>query len=586
MRLDCGVDIHNHFTFTLRDAKTNEIKQTAKAENVVLNSLFTQLNNGGVQAAAGLTRTPCLCVGTGVGTPSVADTSLFNQLAYKQTSAASTEEALNPEVQADGITKSTFTCTFSELEAIGNLTEVGLGNLTTPSGVNPNYWYTHAMITDSENNPITINKTDTDILDCTAVVYVKITTGSDVRPLRVTTPGTDMADLAWGAALPVYKDYFDNTAHPARGGDTYNNLSRGGGTSTSSLPSSRTPPASGQLGFFGISSPPPIDAAVFHTFHGMEAYTVQPTPATSAAQINGLTRWTSALVQSTVGNLSTDTWLIKGIRWANQYWITFPNHTLYPPKELTFTLTGDGSTTDFNLPIPELMTSNVVVTVDGATLASNAYTFSGKNFEYAQAWASTDSRYVVDWGMRHYQPSGATSTQSLPVITFPYSGYGNLSVSNVYLTPEEASQGYMDNPMVFDFETPKTVNTFKGTLRWNSMRVPVELDYSTNGTAWENAAVLDLSAAANEVTFSPISARYWRINKLPSQGQQHPTTPASILTNLALGFDNVAPTIRFNTAPASGAAISITAFCEYPMKNANWRIDPCTLDIYFQRSGS
>ena len=37
------------------------------------------------------------------------------------------------------------------------------------------------------------------------------------------------------------------------------------------------------------------------------------------------------------------------------------------------------------------------------------------------------------------------------------------------------------------------------------------------------------------------------------------------------------------TPPAAGAVVKVVANCEYPMKNANWRIDPIVADITITR---
>ena len=37
------VSVHNFFILELRDAETNELKQKVRAENIVLNSYFSQM---------------------------------------------------------------------------------------------------------------------------------------------------------------------------------------------------------------------------------------------------------------------------------------------------------------------------------------------------------------------------------------------------------------------------------------------------------------------------------------------------------------------------------------------------------------
>ena len=76
MNNNLGVKLHNRFDVQLIDSNTGEVKQIAKAENVVCNGYWTVLFHSG-------RRISYVNIGTGTGTPSVTDTTLFKYLSNK-----------------------------------------------------------------------------------------------------------------------------------------------------------------------------------------------------------------------------------------------------------------------------------------------------------------------------------------------------------------------------------------------------------------------------------------------------------------------------------------------------------------------
>ena len=72
--MDCS--IHNRFDIEVVDSITGEVKQTAQAENVILNQLWTRLLSPNAYFNY-------IFIGTGNGTPSAPDTALFTHLGYK-----------------------------------------------------------------------------------------------------------------------------------------------------------------------------------------------------------------------------------------------------------------------------------------------------------------------------------------------------------------------------------------------------------------------------------------------------------------------------------------------------------------------
>lgn len=144
---------HNRFDIEVIDAQTGEIKQKAQAENVILNAFWNQNSIFGEWFYY-------IQYGSGNGTPANSDTNLFSYISKIQMSS-------------EGLTyldKNTMCnrgkITLSEVTAVGStLTEVGVSNSN-------NVLLTHAMLKDMNGNPISIVKTDTDIINIYATVFV------------------------------------------------------------------------------------------------------------------------------------------------------------------------------------------------------------------------------------------------------------------------------------------------------------------------------------------------------------------------------------------------------------------------------
>ena len=150
-----NINIHNRFDFELRDAVTGELKQKAKAENIVLNRMYERLCSMNSYFTN-------IVFGTGTGTLSPTRTTLFNRIG-NATAVSFSSESKYP------ISFVTKRCILAPESFVGQtFTEVGISETTT--NIN-----THALITDSEGNPISITKSDTDVLTIYATVFIEFT---------------------------------------------------------------------------------------------------------------------------------------------------------------------------------------------------------------------------------------------------------------------------------------------------------------------------------------------------------------------------------------------------------------------------
>ena len=163
MEIEQGIKIHNRFDIEVRDSITGELKQTAQAENILLNSIYTRLCGGSTYFVN-------IHFGTGTGTPVPTGTSLFTHLG--------TKTAVNEEVlKTFPVSSWKRKIVLAPEEFVGQtITEVGIAWGSSSSAL-----MTHAMIKDAEGNPISITKTALDVVTIYATVYVTFDTSTQLE---------------------------------------------------------------------------------------------------------------------------------------------------------------------------------------------------------------------------------------------------------------------------------------------------------------------------------------------------------------------------------------------------------------------
>lgn len=154
MKENINVGIHNKFDIEV--IRNGEVRQKAQAYNIVTNNLWNYLIGSNDPFAT------YIQYGSGSGTPSASDTSLFSRAG----SAQVTEISIDSDQTQRVITR-VCSITLGLSTAVGvTLTEVGLAGGSGNGTVT-----THAMLQDMNGNPITIAKTDTDIINIYATIY-------------------------------------------------------------------------------------------------------------------------------------------------------------------------------------------------------------------------------------------------------------------------------------------------------------------------------------------------------------------------------------------------------------------------------
>lgn len=159
-KANINASIHNRFDIEVVDAKTGEVKQKAQAFNVVCNNLWSYMFSASSSYQKYFNY---IHYGTGQGTPSQSDTSLFSFSG--SLSAGSETYSLDRE---NGVLAVQKTATLLESAAVDQMiTEVGIAQGTSSSTL-----CTHAMLQDMNGNQISILKTGADIIKIYATIFV------------------------------------------------------------------------------------------------------------------------------------------------------------------------------------------------------------------------------------------------------------------------------------------------------------------------------------------------------------------------------------------------------------------------------
>ena len=534
MKSKASITAHNHFKATLIDAKTGKVKQVTEAFNLVTDYWYQQLleNN----SSDGFHYLFLGTGGGGVSKPSPSDTSLFQFLAYKQVTWSIYS------IKKDGLCVRKGSVSFSETEAIGNLTEIGLNaNYDTRSS----RLGTHAMFTDGEGNQIEIPKTNADRLFIEITIYGRIQFTGKLKPLR---PIDSVYAPSFSPMVSEKYDYDVTGSFLPK----WAWLALGWNSAYSAFVSYNN------VGFYGITHP-------VYRGNGVNCF-ITASQAAYAMKDGNHYRQTSVQIPSTTGNLE-QTYLIKSISSTTlDAYISFPDHSIYEPRTFTFNLTAADEQTDFNLDIPELMKTGVIVKVNGQAKQEGVdFDWSGKNFEMEQAWISADNRYIIDHPVLPSFNNGTTGTYAFP--------FWRTSGKH-YITSNTGPQDW-----VYDFESPVPVNTLKRTYTYLYTGSPtVVLSYSSDGSTWKEAATIEPSEEATRV-FDKIEARYWKLHFSSIPTNQYNETQYSP----SAMFDFVEPGLKFKSPLKQGDAVEVQAKCEYPIKNENWIIENVVFDVDFAR---
>lgn len=573
MQSNMGISIHNKFELTLTDAKTGELKQTAYAENIVCNTFLNYCVMG-----RSIAPTPsgyrsihpgmeALVLGTGTGTPAVTDAYMFQIItAYMGLRA-------NSKWARTRINENTYSYTATvvadENTANGDLTEIGLGESCYYDSAGWSDYnvgiYTHALFTDSEGNPIVISKKSTDRLTITATIYGTVTPSNNGNSVYIPTNArsAESSKIACDPRIPyvpgdsVFTSTVDNSILGSWGNISSNYTSASVYPDTLRVLNSRMA--------FSISATITQD----NTTH-----TARATTDTRILADQSNMRYPSTI-------------MIRSLR-CNGVSVSLPNAVVYPPKQLTIERVADGIQTDFNLGIPELNPNNVEVYIGNELQPTNSYTFNGKDYTHIQAWSSFDTLYLdsFDYTSINYTSGSTTYFHHLmfPVYNGPVDSYSRTTTAN--------EKGIF----IYDFKSNYTVSAVgkylpTGIYGVDNTRFVPKLYYSNDKENWTEvnglwdsvstyASAPNITAANPYIQINPISARYWKVVNPVIRCYDSVRDANDSQLCCSIAFDDPKPQLHFNNPPSAESTITIKAYCDYPIKNSNWIVEPgMTFDV-------
>lgn len=478
MKIKAKMAVHNYFTFEVRDAKTNELKQTARAENIVLNGFFN------LMAAAGdyTSFHQGICFGRGTGTLDRTRTGLFSQIGQK----GSTLIDWGVEGNTGWVTREiTLGVTQYNGEVI---TEVGFRSM-----YNNTFHFTtletHALLQDSEGNPITITKTDTDIVIIRGVFYATV------------TPGTGLGDTGVYNASPLSNLRY----YMLHGFSNWTNYYLG-----------RWPVAD----TFEIARQ--ADLLTEEMWDASrETYARAANMDTNGGPTGGAGTWDPVNLTITMPLMTfTDT------QFPNQVFrtigsrggmINLPNHDFFPPYHIVGKNlgSGDGVTTDFNIGVPVIMPNTETIYVDAVPQVRGTdylIEYENNDIDMFENFFSCEFGVFspnIEFGTAKTQtPTNSTSTFLRDPLLWCR---GSLQAGGRCKLPSSITVTE-ENPIWLDFLTAKRCNLMKivGPTTPPDVQLPnLVIQYSTDNTTWNN--VPNLVRNVRVWTWDITEARYWRV---------------------------------------------------------------------------
>lgn len=509
IELKAPMSIKNEYVLELYD-KDGKLKDKAYAYNLVTDLFWAtafNLDNGWEPFS-------WLYIGTGTGTPSTSDTKLFRSLVGLAVTLTNVSYAYPTST-------ATYTATFAaSSSAIGVITEVGFNRQNYPTGL-----YTHAMLQDSEGNPITINKTDTDTLIVTAKVHCTVSASDD---LKLVSAGSF---IGFNRTFNV-KSYCLNP-------DAYR-----------------------------------LSASPYSPLYS--TLSVNNSTASASPSARSFTSSVKRIDKDTGNGCYVNAVYADGFGT-----VQLPNESIFPAYELQPMPvgTGDGSTTEFKCPIPDFVKNTETITVDGVELtrdvdytvdpigntalnasAITAYSNFAKSISGFDSTSWFDTYYY--FGIRSMQ----TNTR--------YNRIGQSSSPLIFdLGQEKACNALFIDSLAIANAGPAS-----------PVSCTVTLEYSLDGSTWQTACSVNSQCVGTDylynlssnyknilTKFELVTARYWRLYFSSTDNYANKAGLGSGGGNSFFGY--VGDGIVFKEPPAEGAEIKIKATVNRPYKTSDYLID-------------
>ena len=528
MNIDANIKFKNNYRLQHIDTITGEILHDLEFHNVVLDQFIDTVNRSSSYHSG-------IAIGSGSGTPSASDTRLFNEIKRFTNVNSNPYGVVGKWSQKDNNTllfqvSVTIPASASEVYDISEL-GVCLGD-------DARTLVTHALILDSEGNPITVKKKDTDKIILNCELYVTFESEGienfDVKACVKDNSGSLSIPYTFGAATSLEAERVSDA-----------NI----GGSYMTCPS---------------------------TYH---------LPSPNWVKDKNAKTLTVNFGPSRMPEFSMPTY-IRGITFGKLGTIKLPNETIFPRYKVSNITVGigDGETTEFKCPLNYFIQDSETIRVGAEEKIRNTdYTIDNEANQDELIELSAGNEAIISGGNFI---SG--SDYGLPIFRKPFGkvhsdwGFGNFGID--YFNAS--------NPLYFDFKEPVKLNTLRvpsnseGTFTLFGRDTEEEEDWTLIGQFTPN----------NENNHYNFDLCYYRYIKLtstksaPYMGSvddddtgyidKHNTIELCKKNCYFIGY--VGDGIEFTTPPPEGAAITMDAYTDLPFVSPNNVLDlSATLTFHF-----
>lgn len=502
-----------------------EIKQESISHNTICQNMFS---NDAWQGNDWSLRK--LQLGSGTGTPSISDTKLFQRLWGVDIQKASYDLKYPT---------STIHMTFevpAKSSYVGTITELGLGQ--------QEHLMTHALLSDAEGQPMSIDKTDIDRLIVDVDLFITVTASEPIH-LPDSVQNMDFVCNLCGRAT----DAMSRIGSPM--GSLYKNVELSTSIKAAQLNQQHR---SKYVDDSGAHSP----RSVYNTHYGAQL------GACTFGNYNNrkMILTTKRIAQDLA---LTDDIYFKGLTILGWGYIPFPNHDVFPAYTIENIKigVGDGETSIYKNPLAYFIPNTEEIKVNGVLLTRDVdYTIEAHNNANMYVELSPCNEAIISGGYQaqcKYYPEAFRR----PLST------GDNWGDDARMCTHSINK---DNPIFIDMLESVTCNAIRIPQFWGAGTY--ELFYSEDGEEYISVTTLSKPNTTAEVhtIFDPITARYWKLTTTTtSTGTSYNfNQPKAYCAFLGYVGDG---NITFTNPPAEDAEILMKVDMDLPYKNSNWVID-------------
>ena len=538
MNIDASIKFKNNYRLQHIDTMTGETLHDLEFHNVVLDQIIDTVQFIPVYPQGGFG----IAIGNGSGTPSASDTQLFHEIKRFLEENGENRVTVNCSKKDNNTLLFSLSVTIpASASEVYDISEVGVCFYSSTSGNGTPV--THALILDSEGNPIIVKKKDTDKIILNCELYVTFE-----------SEGIENFDI---------EGFVDGSSYLGTLGIRYD---FGAATSLEAQRVSRA----------------------YYADYNCNIYTNCPSTyhlsSPSWIKDKNAKTLTVNFGPSRLPEFSMPTY-IRGITFGKLGTIKLPNETIFPRYKVSNIIVGigDGETTKFKCPLNYFIQESETIRVGAEEKIRNTdYTIDNEANQDELIELSAGNEAIISGGL-YYQYYGC-----LPIFRKPF--------GKIY-EPERLiggsfGQEYFDasNPLYLDFKEPVKLNTLRVPL--SSSGTFTLFGRNTEEEDWTLIGQFTPNEENNHYNFDLCYYRYIKLTSTTKTPLVNDTGYGSGYTDKYTTIEEckkncwfigyVGDGIEFTTPPPKDAVITMDAYTDLPFVSPNNVLDlSATLTFHF-----